>query len=122
MKIGIHPQYFKNAKVTCSCGNVMTIGSTIEAYSTELCSKCHPFYTGKQKTVDSTGRIERFKAKTQQAESAKDQLSKKKERTRKTIEEKVNEELRRQIEKERKEDEKMIAKIRKSRGKKEAIL
>jgi len=62
MKEGIHPQYFKT-KVTCACGNTFEIGSTKSEIRVEICSKCHPFFTGKQKLVDSAGRIERFRRK-----------------------------------------------------------
>lgn len=63
MKKDIHPNYFEKAKVSCACGNIFTIGSTKESINTEICSKCHPFYTGKEKLVDTAGRIERFKAR-----------------------------------------------------------
>lgn len=61
MKPKIHPKYFENAKVTCSCGNTFTTGSTRETLRVELCSKCHPFFTGEQRIVDTAGRVERFK-------------------------------------------------------------
>lgn len=61
MKQGIHPTYFKNATVTCSCGAVLETGSTVETMHTEICSQCHPFYTGKKKFIDATGRVDRFK-------------------------------------------------------------
>lgn len=60
MKADIHPTYFPDAKIICACGNVITAGSTVSEIHVELCSKCHPFYTGKQKLVDSAGRVERF--------------------------------------------------------------
>jgi large subunit ribosomal protein L31 len=60
MKQGIHPVYFAQATVTCACGNTFTTGSTLESLTTELCSACHPFYTGKQRIVDSGQRVERF--------------------------------------------------------------
>lgn len=60
MKDSIHPQYFTNAKIVCACGNVLTVGSTKEEIHVEICSNCHPFYTGKQKLVDTTGRVQRF--------------------------------------------------------------
>jgi large subunit ribosomal protein L31 len=60
MKEKIHPKYF-NANVTCSCGNTFTAGSTKENLRVELCSKCHPFFTGEQKIVDTAGVVERFK-------------------------------------------------------------
>ena len=63
MKTEIHPTYFKNAKVTCSCGNTFTTGATQAVIHVEICAKCHPFYTGKQKIVDTAGRVERFRQK-----------------------------------------------------------
>jgi len=62
MKNGIHPKYYK-ATVRCACGNEFETGSTVENINIEICSQCHPFFTGKQKLVDSAGRIERFKQK-----------------------------------------------------------
>ncbi|MCD6561851.1 MAG: 50S ribosomal protein L31 [Deltaproteobacteria bacterium] len=62
MKKGIHPKYEK-ATVTCACGNVFETGSTVKDIKVEICSNCHPFFTGKQKLVDSAGRVERFKRK-----------------------------------------------------------
>ena len=61
MKEKIHPQYHDDATVTCSCGNTFTIGSTKKNLKVELCSKCHPFYTGERKMIDTGGRVERFK-------------------------------------------------------------
>jgi large subunit ribosomal protein L31 len=60
MKDSIHPKYVE-AKVTCSCGNTFTIGSTKPVLKVELCSKCHPFFTGERRVVDTAGRVERFK-------------------------------------------------------------
>ena len=59
MKKGIHPEYV-DAKITCLCGNVIETRSTQPEISVEICSNCHPFYTGKQKLVDTAGRVERF--------------------------------------------------------------
>ena len=59
MRKGIHPDY-KVAKVTCACGNSFETRSTVEKLSVEICSACHPFFTGKQKLVDSAGRVEKF--------------------------------------------------------------
>ena len=61
MKEKIHPKYYPDAKVTCSCGNTFTTGSTRQTLRVELCNKCHPFFTGEQKIVDTAGRVERFK-------------------------------------------------------------
>ncbi len=62
MKKEIHPEY-KDTSIKCACGNEVSVGSTKTDLTVEICSKCHPFYTGKQKLVDSAGRIERFKRK-----------------------------------------------------------
>jgi len=62
MKQGIHPEYLET-KVTCSCGNTFTTRSTKAELHVELCDQCHPFYTGKQKLVDTGGRVERFQKK-----------------------------------------------------------
>ena len=62
MKEGIHPEY-KTATVTCACGNVFETRSTVPAIHVEICSQCHPFFTGKQKLVDSAGRVEKFRRK-----------------------------------------------------------
>ncbi len=61
MREKIHPKYHTNARVTCACGNTFTTGSTRETLRVELCSKCHPFFTGEQRIVDTAGRVERFK-------------------------------------------------------------
>ncbi len=61
MKEKIHPKFYSDAKVTCSCGNVFTIGSTKQTLHVELCSKCHPFFTGERKMIDTAGRVEKFK-------------------------------------------------------------
>ena len=60
MKVGIHPDY-KATTIKCACGEVIETGSTKENVHVEICSKCHPFFTGKQKLIDSAGRIEKFK-------------------------------------------------------------
>jgi len=61
MKPKIHPEYYNDAKVICACGNTFTIGSTRKVLKVELCSKCHPFFTGEQRVIDTLGRVERFK-------------------------------------------------------------
>ncbi len=63
MKKDIHPKYFTKAAVTCACGNAFTTGSTKEKIEVEICSACHPFYTGNEKTLDTAGRVERFKVR-----------------------------------------------------------
>ncbi len=61
MKEGLHPEYFEKATVRCACGNTFETGSTKPEIRVEICSKCHPFFSGKQKLVDTGGRVERFK-------------------------------------------------------------
>lgn len=63
MKANIHPKYNQMTAVTCSCGNSFTVGSTVDSIHVELCSQCHPFYTGQQKFVDTASRIEKFQKK-----------------------------------------------------------
>ncbi len=65
MKASIHPTYFENAQVVCVCGNKFTTGSTQEIIHVELCSKCHPFYTGEQRFVDTASKIDKFKKKVE---------------------------------------------------------
>ena len=62
MKAGIHPEY-KEVKVSCACGEIFTTRSTRKEIHLDICSKCHPFYTGKQKIMDTEGRVEKFKKK-----------------------------------------------------------
>lgn len=61
MKKGIHPKYYPQATVQCACGNTFTIGSTKEFIKIEICSQCHPFFTGKEKIVDKMGQVQKFK-------------------------------------------------------------
>ena len=69
MKQGVHPQYYPDAKVKCACGNEFTTGSTIPEISVEVCSNCHPFYTGKDKLLDTRGRLEKFKKRQEKSSS-----------------------------------------------------
>ncbi|MBU2564460.1 50S ribosomal protein L31 [Patescibacteria group bacterium] len=61
MKKDIHPEYHKKAKVRCSCGNSFEVGATQPEIQVEVCSACHPFYTGQEKIIDTAGRVEKFK-------------------------------------------------------------
>jgi large subunit ribosomal protein L31 len=65
MKEGIHPKYYPNAKVICSCGNTWTTGSTVEVIRTDVCSQCHPFFTGEQRIVDTAGQVDRYQKRMQ---------------------------------------------------------
>lgn len=82
MKATIHPKYFDNCQVSCACGNKFVTGSTLEKIDVEVCSKCHPFFTGQHKFVDIKGRIDKFKEKqargvTYKADKAKSVAAKK---------------------------------------------
>ena len=96
-----HPQYHDEAVITCSCGAKFTVGSTKEKMETELCSKCHPFYTGQQKLVDTAGRVDKFK-KAQEVAKKKQEEDKNKapKKRKKTMEEKFNEKISEQLAKE----------------------
>ncbi|MDD2753025.1 MAG: 50S ribosomal protein L31 [Candidatus Portnoybacteria bacterium] len=61
MKKDIHPQYYPEAKATCACGNSFITGSTKPELNVEICAQCHPFYTGKEKLIDTAGRVDRFR-------------------------------------------------------------
>ncbi len=63
MKSEIHPKYFPSSQIKCACGNILTVGSTKEKMEVEVCSACHPFFTGKAKVLDAAGRVERFRAR-----------------------------------------------------------
>jgi len=81
MKKDIHPKYYPKAKVTCACGNTFEIGSTVPEIHIEICSACHPLYSGKHKFVDTARRVDKFqervkKAQELQAKSKKRKISK----------------------------------------------
>ncbi len=80
MKANIHPNYNTAVKVTCTCGNTFTTGSTVDAIDTEICSNCHPFYTGKQKILDTTGNVDRFKKRMEAGSKATAEKKEKKPR------------------------------------------
>ena len=82
MKQGIHPQYFDDAKVVCACGNTFTTGATVPEIRVEICSNCHPFFTGEMKYVDTLGKVEKFQQaqkKAQQIKVKKQEVTKQKE-------------------------------------------
>jgi large subunit ribosomal protein L31 len=70
MKAQIHPKWYPEAKVSCACGNTFTVGATVPEITVEVCSNCHPFYTGQLKFVDTAGRVEKFKVR-QAAQTSK---------------------------------------------------
>ena len=67
MKTDIHPTYFPKAKISCACGNELIVVATKEHISVEICGACHPFYTGKEKLIDTAGRVEKFKTRLSKA-------------------------------------------------------
>jgi large subunit ribosomal protein L31 len=77
MKKDIHPKYYDKARVTCACGSNFEVGSTKEHLEVEICSQCHPFYTGKEKVVDTMGRVERFKKRLEKKQDTKSKKEKK---------------------------------------------
>ena len=77
MKKDIHPTYYADAKVVCACGNTFTTGSTKQELRVEICSACHPFYTGKQKLVDTAGMVEKFKKRAARATDETKRVTKK---------------------------------------------
>jgi large subunit ribosomal protein L31 len=70
MKKEIHPKYFPKAKIKCACGQVFEIGAGKENLEVEICSHCHPFYTGQEKLIDTAGRVEKFKQRIARASAA----------------------------------------------------
>ena len=80
MKTGIHPTYSEIATITCACGAVFRTGSTVAETSIEVCSQCHPFYTGKKKFLDAGGRVERFKKMSERSQAKVTALQPKKAR------------------------------------------
>ncbi len=71
MKKDIHPKYYSNTQVRCACGNVFTVGSIKEFIEVEVCSSCHPFYTGKGKIMDTMGQVQKFKKRLAKKEELK---------------------------------------------------
>ncbi|MFA5994314.1 MAG: 50S ribosomal protein L31 [Parcubacteria group bacterium] len=76
MKKKIHPEYHNDAKIICACGNIIEAGSVLKEMKVEICSACHPFYTGKKKSLDTTGRVDRFKKLTEKAKDKSEVRSK----------------------------------------------
>lgn len=114
MKSGIHPKYH-NTKVTCACGAVHEFGSTMESYTVEICSQCHPFYTGKQKLVDTAGRVDKFKERMKTSANLKSAIDERKGK--KMKKESVEEKIMRKAQE--KEDAKEAEKAAREEAKKE---
>jgi len=71
MKKDIHPKYYTKAEANCACGAKFEVGSTLEKIEVEICSACHPFYTGNEKIIDTAGRVEKFKSRMARAKSGR---------------------------------------------------
>ena len=78
MKEKIHPKYYPKAKITCACGNTIEVGSTVDEMRIEICSACHPLYTGKAKVIDTAGRIDKFKQRMAKAKEIQAKAKEKK--------------------------------------------
>ncbi len=74
MKAKIHPKYYPNARVVCACGNTWTTGSTIPEIKVDICSACHPFYTGEQRIVDTAGQVDRFMKRLERTTETAEQI------------------------------------------------
>lgn len=74
MKTELHPTWFSEAVVTCQCGNTWTTGATVESIRTEICSNCHPFFTGEQRIVDTEGRVEKFFSRLQRRDNIRQEV------------------------------------------------
>lgn len=85
MRTGIHPKYYHDAVVTCTCGNTFTTGSTQKEIAVEICSECHPFFTGEMRFVDTMGRVEKFQKKQVHADKLKATKQTKKKSKKKQI-------------------------------------
>lgn len=87
MKANIHPVWYSDAQVSCACGNQYTVGSTKQKISVDICSKCHPFFTGEMRFVDTMGRVEKFSKKMTAAGGTKYMSKKAKVALKKKLEE-----------------------------------
>jgi large subunit ribosomal protein L31 len=79
MKAEIHPTWYPEAVVTCQCGNTWTTGATVPEIRTEICSNCHPFFTGEQRIVDTEGRVDKFMKRLQRRDSIREEVATKRE-------------------------------------------
>ncbi|MBI2196932.1 50S ribosomal protein L31 [Candidatus Daviesbacteria bacterium] len=91
MKADIHPTWYPEAKVTCACGNTFTTGSTVPAIRVEICSACHPFFSGQQKFVDTLGQVDRFVKKTESSKVKQEERMRILEARKSKVEEKKKE-------------------------------
>lgn len=84
-KDGLHPTYYEDARVVCACGNSWTTGSTQKEIRTDICSSCHPFYTGEQRIVDTAGQVDRFMKRLQSGSSIRQQTQQVERKSRRPV-------------------------------------
>lgn len=89
MKSNIHPQFYEDAVITCNCGNTFITGSTKKQITVEVCHRCHPFYTGEQRYIDTKGKVDQFEKKRKAAESYVLKIKAKKEKVKEKVEKKT---------------------------------
>jgi large subunit ribosomal protein L31 len=94
MKKNIHPKWYPNCKVICACGNEFTVGATVPEIRVEICSQCHPFFTGEMKFVDTKGRVQKFREKVARAQKLRAVKAKKAKKKQPTEEKTYKEMLR----------------------------
>jgi large subunit ribosomal protein L31 len=87
MKKDTHPKWYPEAKISCACGHEFSTGATVPEIKVEICSQCHPFYTGQEKLVDTAGRVEKFERKRAAAEKRGTAKTQKKQKREKEVEE-----------------------------------
>jgi large subunit ribosomal protein L31 len=87
MKPKIHPKYYPNARMICACGNVWTTGSTVAELKVDICSACHPFYTGEQRIVDTAGQVDRFMKRLERTAETSEQVRLQQETQRRAMQE-----------------------------------
>ncbi len=87
MKAKIHPKYYPNARVICACGNAWTTGSTLPEIKVDICSACHPFYTGEQRIVDTAGQVDRFMKRLERTAETAEQIRMQQEAQRRAAQE-----------------------------------
>ena len=87
MKPKIHPKYYPDAKIICACGNTYTTGSTSPELKVDICSQCHPFYTGEQRIVDTAGQVDRFMKRLERTADTVDTIRSQQELQKRTVQE-----------------------------------
>ncbi len=87
MKAKIHPKYYPEAKVICACGNTWTTGATVPEIKVDVCSACHPFFTGEQRIVDTAGQVDRFMRRLERTAGTQEQVRTQQEQQKRTVQE-----------------------------------